>query len=153
MLLSTKKSSAKPKPKCHDPCQNECRTCHRPERPCSHDCCELVQQRIIQSRRDRASFRHMQQQLAAGLREAIPKYAKRPKPTAGSGHGCGAPPRRTLPPLWMYSLGTQRPPHRPVHREIRRRKTDHLGQRHSRNGLRPLSYADEIGTHRNYIQS
>lgn len=136
--------------KCHDPCELDCNTCYKPVKPRTHDCGQRVQERIVASKQDRANFYWMQQQLASALKETVPRYARRPKPTPGKGHGCGSPPRRTLPPLWMYSLGTQRPPHPPVHREIRHRRTDYHGQRKS-NRNEPFNQADEIGTHRYYL--
>lgn len=136
--------------KCKDPCRQDCNTCHRPTNPCTQDCCKRVQQRIVSTKQDRANFYWMQQQLASGLREVVPKYARRTKPTAGKGQGCGSPPRTTLPPLWMYSLGTRKLPHPPVHREIRRRNTDYHGQRRG-NQRQGLSHPDEIGTHRYYL--
>jgi hypothetical protein len=138
-----------PKPKsCQDPCANDCPTC-RPATPdpCNMDCYDRVQARMVATRQARANFRRMQEQLAAGLRETVPRYARRPKPTAGRGHGCGSPPRRILAPLWMYGLGTQRPPHPPVHREITHRRTGH----HRPNRPRPFNHADEAGTHRIYL--
>ena len=138
--------------RCHDPCAKDCNTCYRPEKQCSHDCGKLVNERIIATKQARTNFYWMQQQLASALKETVPRYARRPKSTPGKGHGCGSPPRRTLPPLWMYSLGTQRPPHPPVHRDIRHRKTDYYGQRRSQPKL-PFNQADEIGTHRYYLPS
>ena len=90
-----------------------------------------------------------QEQLTSSFKMVKPKYAISPKPTAGKGQGCGSPPRRTLPPLWMYSMATQRPKpsvpptQLPPRRHPRTRAANKFRQ----------NYADEIGTHRIYLQS
>jgi hypothetical protein len=90
----------------------------------------------------------MQKQLASSLTMVVPKYAKRPKATPGSGHGCGSPPRLQLPPLWMYSMGKKR-----THSTAPPRHIGKLRSRQHKSGNKyPFNKADELGTHRYYIQ-
>ena len=71
--------------------------------PCKRNCCDLLKQRQLQVLQKKASMSKMQSQLESAFKMVVPKYAKRSKPTPGKGHGCGCPPRRTLPPLFTTS--------------------------------------------------
>ena len=128
-----------------DPCEKKCCRIAPPD-PCRRNCCDTLKARRRATAQARANHTKMREQYAAAFRHPVPKYALPRKPTAGKGQGCGAPPRRTLPPLWMYGLGTQRPKETVPAREITRR--------HRKYDARDrFNYADEIGTHRMYIQS
>lgn len=83
--------------------------------------CEIGSSNII----NKKDFSKMQKQLESAQKMVITKYNNPTKPTAGKGTGCGHPPRKTLPPLWMYSKAkkctiSQAPPrnigfrHKPV---------------------------------------
>ena len=123
-------------------------TCHRkPINKCCRNCCDVVKQRVCQTRKDQANFHDMQQQLASAMTMPIPKYAKRTKPTPGKGQGCGCPPRHTLPPLWMYSLATK------GHRPMAPPRPQVPKRNHCRETKLKFrkNYADELGTHRYYL--
>lgn len=116
--------------------------------PCKRDWCHLLKHRASKTLQDRASMSIMQSQLEAALKMTVPKYAKRPKPTPGKGQGCGSPPRRILPPLWMYSMATQKPKPSIPPRDITHKS------RHKHNTIKfKHNYADEIGTHRYHLPS
>ena len=114
--------------------------------PCKRNCCDLLKSRHGLAMQNRAAMSKMQAQLAAALKMEVPKYAKRSKPTPGKGPGCGCPPRRILPPLWMYSLDTQRPKPSIAPRAV-------VPKRHHNSNKYYHNYADEIGTHRYYLSS
>ena len=97
---------SRPCPK--DPCEPDkcCRI--TPPNPCHRNCCDTLKARQRATAQAKANAGRMQRQYEAAFREVVPRYALRPKPTPGKGQGCGAPPRHTLPPFWMYSLATQK---------------------------------------------
>ena len=91
-----------------DPCEPE-RCCRvTPPDPCRRNCCDTLKKRRRATAQARANASRLQREYEAAFRSEVPRYALRPKPTAGKGVGCGSPPPRILPPLWMYGLGTQR---------------------------------------------
>ena len=136
------------KPKCiqDENCRPECFT---KKNPCRQNCCDRLTLRRTQLKQARANSSMMQKQLASALTMNIPKYARRPKPTAGKGHGCGAPPRTTLPPLWMYSMRKKHTHSTAPHHPIGRMR----GHRAHHNKTHAFNKADEAGTHRFYIHS
>lgn len=131
-------------------CKSDCgnKKCkHKKVNKCKRNCCELIKKRRCQVKKNRADMSRMQIELANSLKMVVPKYSKRPKPTVGKGQGCGSPPRHTLPPLWMYSMATQRsrprvpPTPIPPKRYPKSKAINKFRQ----------NYADEIGTHRIYL--
>ncbi len=137
------------KKKCKDPCEPVCKSecATKPINKCRRNCCQLLKSRQVQVLRNKADMSKMQKQLEAAFKMEVPKYARRPKPTAGKGPGCGSPPRTILPPLWMYSMATQKPKPTAPPRPIPPRNPNHKKKRYRKN------HADEIGTHRYYISS
>ena len=137
--------------KCQDPCEPVCRKdcITKPVNKCRRNCGTLLKQRRQQVLRNKADFSNMQNQLASAFKMEIPKYARRPKPTPGLGQGCGSPPRTILPPLWMYSMGTQQPKPTVPAKQLPPKRNNGLK---GKNKFRK-NYSDEIGTHRYYISS
>lgn len=136
--------------KCRAKCIQEenCRPeCFHKKNPCKQNCCDRLTLRRNQLKQAQANSSVMQKQLASALTMTIPKYSRRPKPTPGKGHGCGAPPRQTLPPLWMYSMGKKRTHSTAPLRPIGKMR----GQKTPPNTSMPFNRATEDGTHRFYI--
>ena len=99
-----------------DKIKNPYKNCKNPCNPvCKEECrikkqskCNKFKSNVRKVKNDKANLYKMQLQLASALKQPIPKYARKIKSTPGKGTGCGHPPVYKLPPLWMYSLGTQR---------------------------------------------
>lgn len=136
---------------CRPSCFTEinCRPeCYHKKQPCKQNCCDRLTLRRYQARQARANSSVMQKQLASALTMVVPKYARRPKPTPGKGHGCGAPGCQRVPPLWMYSMGKKKcletAPPRPIGK-LRSYKT------YRKSDKKPFNHPDELGTHRYYL--